>query len=54
MGKIKKLIWTYDGIESFEGIIRYIAEDSKYYARHKLFRSWAESCPNTIILTYGN
>lgn len=32
MAQIKRLIWTYDGIESFEGVIQYIAEDSTYYA----------------------
>lgn len=34
MDKIKRLIWTHDGIKSFESVIQYIAEDSTYYASH--------------------
>ena len=32
MAKIKKLIWTKDGIKSFEEVIQYISKDSFYYA----------------------
>ncbi|MDI6793952.1 MAG: type II toxin-antitoxin system RelE/ParE family toxin, partial [bacterium] len=32
MDKIEKLIWTEDGIKSFEEIIEYISRDSAYYA----------------------
>jgi len=30
--KIEKLIWTNDGIKSFEEVIKYISKDSVYYA----------------------
>jgi len=32
MDKIEKIIWTDDGVKSFENIIQYIANDSTYYA----------------------
>ncbi|ODS36499.1 hypothetical protein BEH94_11280 [Candidatus Altiarchaeales archaeon WOR_SM1_SCG] len=32
MDKIEKIIWTDDGINSFEDIVRYISMDSEYYA----------------------
>ncbi|MBI4650302.1 type II toxin-antitoxin system RelE/ParE family toxin [Candidatus Desantisbacteria bacterium] len=32
MDKIEKLIWTEDGIKSFEDVIQYISYDSPYYA----------------------
>ncbi len=32
MDKIEKIIWTDDGIKSFEDIIQYITNDSTYYA----------------------
>ncbi len=32
MDKIEKIIWTDDGIKSFEDIVQYIANDSIYYA----------------------
>lgn len=32
MDKVEKLIWTEDGIQSLEDIIRYITRDSSYYA----------------------
>jgi plasmid stabilization system protein ParE len=32
MDKIEKIIWTDDGIKSFEDIVQYIANDSTYYA----------------------
>ncbi|MEW6102492.1 MAG: type II toxin-antitoxin system RelE/ParE family toxin [bacterium] len=32
MDKVERLIWTEDGIKSFEDIIQYIAKDSSYYA----------------------
>ena len=32
MDKIEKIIWTEDGINSFEDIIQYISIDSAYYA----------------------
>ena len=30
--KIDKIVWTEDGIQSFEDTVRYIAKDSPYYA----------------------
>lgn len=32
MDKVEKLIWTEDGIESFEEVVQYISRDSVYYA----------------------
>ena len=32
MDKIEKIIWTEDGINSFEEIVRYISHDSEFYA----------------------
>ena len=32
MDKMKKIVWTHDGIESLENVISYIAKDSDYYA----------------------
>lgn len=32
MGKVKKIIWTENGIDSLEEIIEHIAIDSPYYA----------------------
>lgn len=33
MDKIDNIIWTDDGIDSFEEIIKYISIESKHYAR---------------------
>jgi plasmid stabilization system protein ParE len=32
MAKIEKIIWTDDGIKSFEDVVQYISNDSEYYA----------------------
>ena len=32
MDKIEKIIWTEDGIDSFECVVQYISRDSEYYA----------------------
>ena len=32
MDKIERIIWTEDGIKSFEDIVQYISIDSEYYA----------------------
>lgn len=32
MDKIEKIIWTYDGLNSLEEIVSFIAKDSVYYA----------------------
>lgn len=34
MDKVEKIIWTDDGISSFESIVQYIYSDSLYYARN--------------------
>lgn len=32
MDKVEKIIWTEDGIGSFEEVVQYISKDSVYYA----------------------
>jgi len=61
MDKIEKIIWTDDGIKSFEDIIQYIANDSTYYASEfaKRILSTIENLPEfpylgRIVPEYNN
>lgn len=61
MDKIEKIIWTDDGIKSFEDIIQYISNDSTYYASEfaKRILSSIENLPEfpymgRIVPEYNN
>lgn len=40
MDKVEKIIWTEDGIGSFEEVVQYISKDSVYYASNFAKKIW--------------
>ena len=40
MDKVEKIIWTEDGIGSFEEVVQYISKDSVYYASNFEKKIW--------------